>query len=63
MKSTLRLAEAYYEDNQIDVAQQRIAKLKTGIDKERQRITQRRAVIRRRKEQQRLRKRSGISTT
>ena len=48
---TYRLTESFYEDNQIFLAQQRIAKLRANIDRERQRITQLRTVLHRRKEQ------------
>ena len=51
-----RLAESFYEENQIYLAQQRIAKLRVSIDRERQRILQLRTVLHRRKEQERYRK-------
>ena len=51
-----RLAESFYEENQIYLAQQRIAKLRVSIDRERQRILQLRTVLHRRKEQDRYRK-------
>jgi predicted RNase H-like nuclease (RuvC/YqgF family) len=53
---TYRLTESFYEDNQIFLAQQRIAKLRANIDRERQRITQLRTVLHRRREQERNRK-------
>jgi hypothetical protein len=53
---TYRLAESFYEENQIYLAQQRIAKLRANIDRERQRILQWRAILHRRKEQERYRK-------
>ena len=53
---TYRLAESFYEENQIFLAQQRIAKLRSSMDKERLRIAQWRTVIHRRKEQERHRK-------
>jgi len=53
---TYRLAESFYEENQIYLAQQRIAKLRVSIDRERQRILQLRTVLHRRKEQERYRK-------
>jgi hypothetical protein len=58
-----RLVEAYYERNQILLSQQRIAKLRAGIDRERQRIAQRRNVVHRRKDQDRHRKQSFCSST
>jgi predicted RNase H-like nuclease (RuvC/YqgF family) len=53
---TYRLTESFYEDNQIFLSQQRIAKLRANIDRERQRITQLRTVLHRRREQERNRK-------
>jgi hypothetical protein len=54
-----RLAESFYEENQIYLAQQRIAKYRAGMDRERQRINQLRTVLHRRKEQERMRKKSS----
>ncbi len=51
-----RLAESFYEENQIYLAQQRVAKLRVSIDRERQRILQWRTIIHRRREQDRYRK-------
>jgi hypothetical protein len=56
---TYRLMESFYQENQIYLAQQRIAKLRASIDRERQRITQLRAAIQRHKEQDRHRRQSA----
>lgn len=53
---TYRLAESFYEENQIYLSQQRIAKLRANIDRERQKILQWRTILHRRKEQGRYRK-------
>lgn len=55
LDSHQRLVEAYYEENQIFLSQQRITKLRAGIDRERQKIAQWRTVVHRRKEQDRQR--------
>jgi hypothetical protein len=52
----LRLVESFYEENQIYLSQQRIARLRANIDKERQKIAQWRMVIHRRREQEKMRK-------
>lgn len=51
-----RLVEAFYEENQIFLSQQRIAKMKLVIDRERQRIAQLREVLHRRREQAKIRR-------
>jgi hypothetical protein len=56
MELTRRLVEAYYEDNQIDLAQLRITRLRARIDKERQRIARWRIVVHSRKELDKRRK-------
>lgn len=53
------LAEAFYEENQIYLAQQRIMKFRIGIERERNRINQLRTVLHRRKEQERAKKKSS----
>jgi hypothetical protein len=58
-KLTFLLIESFYEENQIYLAQQRIAKYRAGMDRERQRINQLRTVLHRRKEQERMRKKSS----
>jgi uncharacterized protein YutD len=52
----IRLVENFYEENQIYLSQQRIARLRANIDKERQKIAQWRMVLHRRREQEKMRK-------
>ncbi len=59
----LRIVENFYDENQIYLSQQRILKLRAGIDRERQRINQLRTILHRRKEQERMRKKSKSHST
>ena len=52
---TYRLTESFYEDNQIALAQERIAKLRMVISRQRERIAKVRKVVARRKELEKLR--------